>query len=216
MSLCKVNVLKWISLTGAFSVLASALIVSGGCTTAPVASERDSSDHVIRHTLREVAEYDSPKMISIVNKEFAPGSNGEQYFFNRASIILGQTVLVQPHFTEREASIREFKSKFEQSEFLGLLPQTADELISLSLSSNPADQASALYALTNLVIEVRSAYKLEKDFREELHNLLVHLRDAKLHVSDQAKRYAHEQIADLVSPSDEAAEALKMLEATKG
>jgi Pyruvate/2-oxoacid:ferredoxin oxidoreductase gamma subunit len=197
-------------------VMSVALGVLSGCANQEVQEDPSLlSSHMIRHTLREEAELDTPKLISLMNREFATDSNNDQVYFRRASVVLGQTVLVQPSFAERQNSIKEFKSKFEQSEFLDLLPQTAEQLISITESNNAADQASALFALTNLVVEIRAVYKGEKEFKEDLHALLIRVRDANLKVSEKARRYAHEQIANLVSPSDEARAVLKILDGEK-
>ena len=194
--------------------LTATLIGLGACSTAPT-SESDLlsqyQNHKIRHTIREVAEYDIPKMISLMNKEFNSKTTNEEKYFRQAVAVYGQTILIQPHFDEREATIREFKSKIEQSEYLDVIPKAAEDLISFTQSDNPSDQASALLALTNLVVEVRSIYAHEKEAQPDLKALLYRIRDAKLKVSDNAKRYAHEQVSELVSPSDEAGSALNTL-----
>lgn len=176
---------------------------------------RAAADHAIRHTIREVAEYDTLKMIALMNKEFDSRITDEQKYFNHAVIVLGQTILVQPHFAEREATLREFKSKIDQSQFLEVLPQTLEQLISISASANPADQATAMFALTNLAIEIRTLIPREKESRDELMALLYRLRDAHLKISQRAQRYASEQVSALISPSEEAAATLKSLEKQK-
>jgi len=202
-------------LTNSFiALLGISAIAIAACSTVPMSeSEMNAQNqrHTIRHTIRELAEYDNIKMISLMNKEFNSNISDDKKYLIQAVTVFGQTILVQPHFTEREATVREFKSKIEQNEYLDLIPQTAEQLISISESENPADQASAIFALTNLVVEIRSIYKSEREFQPELKALLFRIRDSHIKVKDSAQRYAHEQVSELVSPSEEANLTLKTL-----
>ena len=129
----------------------------------------------------------------------------ETAFLRDAEMVLTQTVLVQPHFPERQVALRELKSKLDQEDYLVILEQAADNLLYLAKSTNPSDQAGAIVALNNLIIEGDTLH------RPELRPTLQKIADTTIHISKEAKHYAEEPMAKLNSPSAMAQLALAPL-----
>jgi hypothetical protein len=167
---------------------------------------RGSDGAMMKHNLRQIVEYDTYKMTKLVNREINMKEDSTDAFLDQVAATLGQTVFLQPHFTEREVALRELKGKVDQEEYVIVLEKAADSLMSILKSSGAAsDQAGATIALTNLVVEVKALK------RPELKGILQKIAVARLKVSDDAKRYAVQSMQGLISPSQEAETALKAL-----
>lgn len=161
---------------------------------------------MMRHTLRQLAEYDAYKMGRLVNREINIKDDDDDSYLNQVAITLGQTVFIQPHFTEREVALRELKGKIDQEDYMVVLKMAADNLLQIvETSSSASDQAGGMVALTNLVTEVRALK------RPELRPILQKIADANLKISEDAQKYAADPMEQLVSPSAEAVNALKAL-----
>lgn len=162
-------------------------------------------DHMMRHTLREIVEYDVSKMFRLLHKELDLKESDEEAFYNQAAAVLGQTVMLQTHYTERDAATREFKSRIDNEDYIVIVDRAADQLIHISQSSPFAsDQVGAVVALTNLVLEIKSSK------RPELKSTLQKIANAKLNVSTEAKKYARDSMEKLPSPVAEAKNALAL------
>lgn len=169
-------------------------------------AKRANDNGVMRHKLRDLVEYDTSRMTKLVNKELNMKENNDEAFLNNASDVLSQTVMVQPNFTEREAAIRELKGKLDQEDYLEVMRRAANNLLSIATTSPaPSDQAGALVALRNLVVEAKGMK------RPELKATLQKIAAANLQISEAAKKYAGEPMESLTSPSIEAASALQSL-----
>jgi len=159
----------------------------------------------MRHSLRDLVRFDSNKMMKLVDAEMNMRETDEDAFLRDATMVLTQTVLVQPSFTEREVALRELKAKLDPEDYIFILQKASDNLISLIKNSPaPSDQATALVGLKNLVIEAKTLN------REELKATIQKIADAHIQVSKAAQRYADEPMLQLVSPSSEAELALAM------
>jgi hypothetical protein len=168
--------------------------------------QQQQQPHMLRHTLRQIVEYDVTKMLYLVNHEINMKESDEEIFLNQAASVLSGTVMIQPHFTERETAIHELKGKLDQEDYIVVLSRAADQLIQIYQTSPYAsDQAGALVALTNLVVEMKSSH------RPELKSTMQKIASADLKVKDEARKYARESMDRLVSPSTEAQTALQTM-----
>lgn len=171
---------------------------------APIPLPTDGT--MMRHTLRQVAEYDSYRMERLVDREINLKEDDNESYLNQVAITLGQTVFIQPHFTERETALKVLKGKIDQEDYVVVVEKAANDLLSIAKTSPSAsDQAGAMVALTNLVTEVRSMK------RPELKDILQKIANANLTISEAAQKYASDPMERLVSPSSEAQVALKSL-----
>lgn len=163
-----------------------------------------SSSSSMRHSLREIMNYDASKMVNLVNKEIESDKDDDAYLTVLARI-LAQTVLIQPHFTEREAAVRELKGKITQEDYIDVVKRAGDVLLSIADSSEGADEATAKMGLLNFVIEARSLHNAG------LKPILKKIAEAKLELSESAKKYADESMQKIASASSEAQAALQKL-----
>jgi hypothetical protein len=181
-------------------------LLAAGCSTTQSMQESDSvtvdNSPVMRHSLRELVRYDAYNMSRLVNKEINLKEKDEDAFLKDASMVLTQTVLIQPHYFEREVALRELKSKLDPEDYIVILGQAAENLIYLSKSANASDQAGAIVGLNNLIMETNSLH------RTELKPILQKIADANIEASTEAKHYAEEPMERLTSPSTSAQLAL--------
>ena len=175
-------------------------------TGANAAPSNPIDSNMMRHSLRQIVEYDNYKMSRLVDREIDLKTADNDVFLGQVAVTLGQTVMLQPHFTERETALRELKGKIDQDDYVLVIERAANDLLMIIRSSQtPSDQAGATVALTNLVTEIKSLK------RSELREVLQKIADANISVSDQARHYAQDPMEKIVSPSDEAQSALKTL-----
>jgi hypothetical protein len=184
-------------------------LLAAGCTTTQSMHDSSFADEstapTMRHSLRELVHYDSYTMTRLVDKELNMRETDEDAFLRDATMVLTQTVIVQPHFPERQAALRELKAKLDQEDYIYILQKASDNLVYLIKNSPaPSDQATALVGLKNLVLEAKTLN------REELKPSLQKIADAHIQVSQAAQQYADEPMMQLVSPSSEAELALAM------
>jgi len=179
------------------------LLTAAGCSTSQSMQESGSvaieNPPVMRHSLREMVHYDSYNMSRLVNKEINMKEQDDDAFLRGATMVLTQTVLIQPHYVERQVALRELKSKLDQEDYIVILQQAADNLIFLAKSENPSDQAGAIVGLNNLIQESNTLH------RTELTSTIQKIADANIQVSSEAKKYAAEPMERLTSPSTSAA-----------
>jgi hypothetical protein len=177
-------------------------LLAAGCSTTQSMQESDSvaveNPPIMRHSLREMVRYDSYNMSRLVDKEINMKEKDEDAFLKDATMVLTQTVLVQPHYVEREVALRELKGKLDQEDYIVILGQAADNLIFLARSANASDQAGAIVGLNNLVMESNMLH------RPELRPTLQKIAEANIQVSTEAKKYAEEPMERLMSPSTSA------------
>jgi Mg2+ and Co2+ transporter CorA len=172
----------------------------------PMEAAKPSETKTMRHNLREVVEYDIAKMIHLVNIEINMKETNEDLFLANASSVLAETVLIQPHYTEREGALKELKGKIDQDDYSYVLQKAAENLLAIIQNSrSSADKATALVGLKNWVIEAKTLKQ------PELKDMLRKIADLHIAVTDDAKRYAQEPMQNLISPSLEAETALKTL-----
>ncbi|MBK9294263.1 MAG: hypothetical protein IPM57_07440 [Oligoflexia bacterium] len=159
---------------------------------------------VMRHNIREIMTLDVEDMERLVNKEINSKEKNDDVFFNQSAQVLTQTVLVHPRFSERQAALARLKSKMLNEEFVEVMRRSFDMLLSLleDKSVAPSDEASALVALTNLVIEARQMTK--EDFKPQLEKVVK----ADIEISDEARNFGREPLKNLISPSLEAKASL--------
>lgn len=189
--------------------LALVVLFAVGCSTSQSMHDSsfatESSAPTMRHSLREMVHYDSYKMSRLVDQEMNMRETDEDAFLRDALMVLTQTVLVQPNYTEREVALHQLKSKLDQEDYIYILQKASDNLIYLiSNSTAPSDQATALVGLKNLVLEAKGLNRVE------LKPMLQKIADAHIQVSSSAQRYADEPMQQLISPSSEAELALAM------
>lgn len=165
-----------------------------------------AANTIMRHNIREIMSYDAEDMEKLVNKEINHKEQDDDVFQTQAAQVLTQTVLVHPRFTEREAALARLRGKMQQEEFLEVMRRGADMLVALLEDKNasPADQASGLVALTNLVIEAREMK------RENFKSMLEKISKAEIEISEEARIWGREPLKNLISPSAEAKAALEI------
>ncbi len=188
-------------------ILILLILAALACTTSQSMQDNGFTDEptapTMRHSLKELVHLDSYKMTRLVNKEMNMQEGNEETFLREATMVLTQTVLVQPQYPEREAAIHELKGKLDQEDYIYILQKAADDFIYL-IRNNPApsDQATALVGLKNLVLEASSLN------RTDLKPTIQKIADAHIEVSQAAQKYADEPMMQLTSPSTQATLAL--------
>lgn len=161
---------------------------------------------LLRHSLRDLIHYDKLTMIRLVNKEINMKEENDERFLNNVADVLGQTVMLQPEFGAREASLRQLRGKLDNEEYIEVVERATNRLIGVAaLVSSGADQASLFVALTNLIVEIKSLK------REELKTSLEKIANAKLELNKEGKRYSMETLKRITSPSEDAKVVLSSL-----
>lgn len=183
-------------------VQAVSIIVAFSTKNAALAAMVNHSN--LRHNIREIVTFDSERMEKMVNEAINSKENDDEAFFSQAADALSDTVLVHPRFTEREAGLGRLKSKMDQEEYFEVMRRSASKLVKILKDDNssPADQATALMALTNWVIEARHLPE------EEMKATLEKVASAQIEISDEAREFGREPLERMVSPSEEAQLAL--------
>ncbi len=179
-------------------VLASALFC------APIANAAAVSHSSIKHNIREIVTYDAEAMEKMVNRAINSHETDDNAFYSDAADVLATIVLVHPRFAEREAGLSRLKSKMDQEEFYEVMRRAATKLqVTLKdAEASPSDQASALVALTNWVVEARH---LPED---QVQPTLEVIAKSDFQISDAARDFGREPLEHLISPSEEAKAAL--------
>lgn len=208
-----------------FTALVAAIPNVGHSQVSRKTACKETDKKGIQPTLRVIMTFDSEQMENLVSHclnqpEIQKASDEE--FYTEAAHILADIALLHPRFSEREAALSRIKNKMDQDEYYGVMKKAADRLLaklkpsgvssnsgdetdadqSPSLNLDPAEQASALVALTNWVVEAKN---LPQD---EMGATLQKIATADIEISDDARAYGREPLKTLVSPSDEAKVAL--------
>ncbi|MDZ4677411.1 MAG: hypothetical protein SGI74_07860 [Oligoflexia bacterium] len=157
--------------------------------------------------VREIMMCDTADMEKLVRSSINMKEKSDNIFYDNAATVLAEKALSHPRLTERDAAIKELKNKFDQEYYVDVVKRAAEKLLVKVNSPNIAEQATAMVALTNLVIEVRV---LKND---ELKATLQKIADADLQISEGVNKYAKQPLlgADLISPSKQAKAALATL-----
>jgi hypothetical protein len=156
--------------------------------------------------VREILLCDTPAMEKLVRNTINMKETNDEKFYNSAAdaYILA---LSHPRFTERDAAIKELKGKIEQEYYVVIIKRATEKLLTKVHASTIAAQATAMVALTNLVVEARALK------REELKETLQKIADADLQISDDLNKWVRQPLLgeDLISPSQQAKKALAAL-----
>ncbi|MCC6276790.1 MAG: hypothetical protein IT289_02615 [Oligoflexia bacterium] len=131
----------------------------------------------------------------------AVSKNSDDQAFAAKACEMAEMAFSHPKFTEREAGLREIRSRVGD-EYPTILRRAAQELLAQAKSETPSEQATALVALTNLVIEARA------NQTDDYSDVMKMVAEANLEVSEEAQDFARYPLKKLISPSLEAKRSL--------
>lgn len=176
-----------------------------------LAQAEEVSSRLIKVGVREMLAVDSKKMEKFIDTQMRKVQNedDDDVFIDAAATVLAQYILVHPNLTERQAGISVLRGRLSDGLYPLVLESAAHKLLAIAKNSTIAsDQASAFWALSNLVKEAKSLRAEEKDI---IKPVLKEISDSSFELSSGAKKYSREALMPLVAPEKEAKAALQSL-----
>jgi hypothetical protein len=154
-------------------------------------------------TLKTFVTMDVKEVYRMIEKYVNGHEEDDEIYYNELAETLAFRILPHPSFAVRSAAINRLALKISESnEWMDVYHKAARKLIAVfNNANNPADKATALAGLLNLVTELRPK-------KETYRDLLTEIKDAHMTVPQDAADYAKDPMRHLISPSDEAALAL--------